>query len=747
MRLGWIGLGTLFAGACDGGKVDGLETGVETDADADTDTDTDSDADTDTDTDTEVAEPGLDQRPANPTCVAPARPLPVGAAKVTPWFSGLSFTAPMLMLQPPGDDTVWWLIEQSGLVWRFDDDPAVTTKSQVLDWTGPVVSGGEMGLLGFAFHPDYATNGYVYLHYSRDTGPEDHQSVISRFETLDGGLTLGTATEKEILVVNQPASNHNGGMIGFGPDGYLYIGLGDGGGANDTYDNGQDRDSLLAKILRLDVDGGDPYAIPADNPFAAGDGAPEAYAMGLRNPYRWSFDPVSGELWLGDVGQDAWEEVDKIALGGNYGWPIREGFVCLGGGQLCSAAYEPPVAVYAQPPGGASVTGGVVYRGAALSGLEGVYLYTDYYAGDLTALFFDPTTGDPEPAVIVNNSGLTPTQFAYADDGEVYILDHAFGAANSGGVFKLEPNGAPVEDPFPDLLSETGCFDPLNPLVPVEALIPYDVNQPFWSDGADKARHLAIPDGTTITVEADGDWDLPVGSVVTKHFTKEGVNLETRLLVRHDDGDWAGYSYRWRDDLSDAELVAGTELVDLPTDDWSIPGDSCARCHTEVAGGSLGLQTRQLNGPVTYPSTGRTANQIATLDHIGLFTASPGDAALLEAFPLVDDPSATAEEVARVYLDVNCAMCHQPDGPTRSDLDFDYDTALADMNACGAPVYGGFGIPGALIVTPGDPAASVLALRVGRRDADQMPPLGTSLTDPAGIAAIDEWILGLAACP
>lgn len=717
-----------------------------------TDSATDSGTPTDSgttvpDTDTTTTVPALDERPANLTCTAPERPLPAGAAKLTRVFPDLAWTEPMEMLQPPGDTAVWWMIEQAGIVWRFEDDPAVTTRDQVLDWSGPVDAGGEKGLLAFAFHPDYQTNGFVYLHYSRNTGPLDHQSVISRFQTLDGGLTLDPDSEKEILVVNQPASNHNGGMIAFGPDGYLYIGFGDGGGANDTYMNGQNPNSPLAKILRIDVDGGDPYAIPADNPFAKGGGAAEMFAMGMRNPYRWSFDAVSGDLWVGDVGQDAYEEIDVIRIGGNYGWPVREGNQCLGGGNNCSAAYEAPFFAYPQPGGSSSVTGGAVYRGAAIPWLEGHYVYSDYYDGDIYALFFDDVTGLPYRQEIVPNSGTNPVHYAPTEDAEIYVVDHAFGFADSGRIFLLEPNGVVQDDPFPATLSATGCFDPLDPLVPVEAMIPYDLNHPFWSDDAEKSRYFAIPDGQTITVDADGDWDLPIGSVVAKHFVKEGLNLETRLLMRHDDGLWAGYSYRWRGDLSDADLVFGAETIDLPDTDWTIPGDQCLRCHTAVGGGTLGLENGQLNRALTYPSTGRTGNQLSTLDAIGMFTAPPGDPGAIPAYPALDDPAATAEELARTYLQVNCAMCHQPEGPTRSDMDLRASTALADMNVCVAPTFGTLGSPSAQIVTPGDPASSVLALRPSRRDADQMPPLGTGVVDDAGVDVIEAWIAGLATCP
>jgi glucose/arabinose dehydrogenase len=251
-------------------------------------------------------------------------------------FSALSFDRPVALLQAPGDDSRWFVAEQRGVVWTFDNDPATDTASVFVDVSTVVTSGGETGLLGMAFDPDFRANGEVYLSYTGSPG-RVLTSVIARYRSMDGGLTLDPASEEVLLQVIQDFSNHNGGNIAFGADGFLYAGLGDGGSANDPNDRAQDTTNLLGAMLRIDVKGGSPYAIPADNPFAGnapctqgfgGAPCPEIFAYGLRNPWRWSFDSLTRQLWLGDVGQADWEEVNVIEVGGNYGWRIREGAHC-----------------------------------------------------------------------------------------------------------------------------------------------------------------------------------------------------------------------------------------------------------------------------------------------------------------------------------------------------------------------------------------------------------------------------------
>lgn len=323
------------------------------------------------------------------------------------------------------------------------------------------------------------------------------------------------------------------------------------------------------------------------------------------------------------------------------------------------------------------------------------------------------------------------------------------------------PTGAPG-DPFPQTLAATGCFRADDPRQPVAGVIPFGVAAPLWSDAAGKRRWLALPDGATITVEPDGDLTLPVGSVLIKEFELDGVLLETRFLYRHEDGDWAGYTYRWNDEGTDATLLGeGTDFRFVGDLEWVFPSRAnCLACHTQAAGRSLGLEIAQLNHDFEYPGRGRF-NQIATLDHIGLFARSPGNPADLPAFTDPGGTSGTVEARARAYLHSNCSHCHRPDGLVDAsgremiDLDLRYTTTLADAKVCNVtPAKSTFGVRGSegdpepKLVVPGRPDLSILLYRMRSSVQDvRMPAIGTSVVDPVGVMAVSDWIGSLMGCP
>ena len=281
---------------------------------------------------------------------------------------------------------------------------------------------GERGLLGLAFHPRYSENGYFYVNYT----DVDGHSVIARFQvSADNPNQADPASEQRLLFVEQPYPNHNGGMLAFGPDGYLYIGLGDGGSAGDPENRAQSPDTLLGKILRLDVDGGEPYAIPNANPYAAAGGRPEIWAIGLRNPWRFSFDRLTGDLYIGDVGQNQWEEVNFVAWPApegealNFGWKYLEGSHAFEG--ETSLELQAPVAEYSHSLG-CSVSGGVVYRGTNLPEWQGVYLYGDYCSGRVWGLLRTPEGGWLQAMLFEGEMSIS--SISLDDAGEVYLLDY-----------------------------------------------------------------------------------------------------------------------------------------------------------------------------------------------------------------------------------------------------------------------------------------------------------------------------------
>jgi glucose/arabinose dehydrogenase len=329
------------------------------------------------------------------------------------------------MLQSPVQEDRWFVVERGGRIYRLRGDGS--GRQLVLDIHQRVESGPmEAGLLGMAFHPRFAENGQVFLSYTEDGSPLT--SIVARYHSRDGGRSIDPHSRRVVLQVKQPYRNHNGGHIVFGPDGYLYFGLGDGGAAGDPQGNGQNPTTLLGTILRLDVDSKFPYAIPDDNPFAKGGGRGEVYAWGLRNPWRWSFDRQTGDLWVGDVGQNEWEEIDRVRAGDNLGWNRWEGKHCYRRSRCSSEAVVMPRAEYSHELG-CSVTGGYVYRGKAVPSLQGQYVFGDYCSGRVWALKADSPRAQPRVVLL---SGKRIASFAEDRDGELYLLDLA-----SGRIFRL----------------------------------------------------------------------------------------------------------------------------------------------------------------------------------------------------------------------------------------------------------------------------------------------------------------------
>lgn len=700
---------------------------------------------------------GLDTRPANPTCKAPARPpsnAPIAFEEV---YAAVNLGIPMMIAQAPGNRNKWFVAQRNGNLVSFNVTAPVAAPANVGNLAtacgGAVGQGGEGGFLGFAFHPAFATNGKIYATWTQTSGaPGGFDSIVSELHSPDGGVSIDAC--KTILgPFPQPASNHNGGGIAFGKDGFLYLTFGDGGGGDDPFLNGQKKTGFFSKLLRIDVDnpaGGLQYGIPNGNPWKGmdpGTNEPATFAYGLRNPFRFSVDRETNEPWLGEVGQNKWEEVILAKAGGNYGWPCREGaHDYITTGAKCpsmSNLLDPVVEVEHIPANTRSITGGVVYRGKAIPGFVGSYVFGDFESQEIFVVSFDTTTGEAKLTKVDDAPANPWVSFGEDLDGEVYAT------AFNGTMWKIIPKpGAPAST-FPDRLSKTGCTDPADVKKPASGLIPYGVRTPLWSDGAEKERWMALPDGSKITVGADGDFDFPKGTVLVKTFTIGGKKIETRLFVRHDDDGWAGYTYEWLDDQSDAVLLLGSKQKTVGTQSWHFPSRSeCVRCHTAAAGRSLGLELGQQNGDHVYPSTNRISNQLKTLDHIGMFAAplgKPVDQILAYPDPL---GAAPLEQRARSYLHANCSNCHRKDGGGRGNMVLTYGTSFKDTVTCNVdPEAGDIGVAGGKLIVPGQPAQSILSRRPHDLGANRMPPLASSIVDDKGVKVIDDWITSLTACP
>ncbi len=657
-----------------------------------------------------------------------------------------------------GSERLFWL-NKEGLVQVWHHSKGVVQHARFFLVIRDQVNSShfESGLLGMAFHPNYASNGRFYVYYT-------HGEVYSRISEFQVSSTnpdsADTSSERILLDIEQHTPSHFGGQLAFGPDGYLYIALGDGRRIDENGVNLAQTPSFLhGSILRIDVDastGELPYGIPGDNPFVGNDRGwrEEIWAWGLRNPWRFSFDRETGELWAGDVGEHSWEELNLIEKGRNYGWPIMEGDECNGEIDCDQADYALPVFSY-EHRGSAAVIGGFVYRGTRLPQLQGAYLYADYLDGRIWALRH-------ENGQVIENRllAISPSLISSLGEdeaGEIYVL------ATDGPTYVLEDSPSDVEpEQIPSTLSTSGLFSQITSQTPSPGLIPYSVNAQLWSDGAFKTRLMALPNQQLVGFSPNGFWRFPQGTVFVKNFYLEMERgdpesrriVETRLLVKNTRGvEWSGLSYRWNDEGTDASLLddSHTEtytVVDAESPDghrdqsYYFPSrDECNLCHTRAAGFVLGAHTAQMNKTHTYGDI--EDNQLRSYDHIGLFgTNSVGED--YSGFPSQPDPQDVEEDVAlraRSYLDANCSQCHRPQGTGRSNMNLRYSTPLELTHTLHIPpALEDMGVEGAALITPGAPERSLVYLRMLSLDDLRMPPLATSIVDREGAELISSWI-------
>jgi uncharacterized repeat protein (TIGR03806 family) len=375
-----------------------------------------------------------------------------------------------------------------------------------------------------------------------------------------------------------------------------------------------------------------------------------------------------------------------------------------------------------------------------VGGLAGRYLFADWATGRIWAL---RSSGGGYLADQLVDAPFNIPAFSQGNDGEVYIL------AGNGLIYRFAGSGGVIDDNVPDNLVDTGCVSTANPTQPASGLVPYEPAAAFWSDNAVKTRWVGLPNGTTIDVEPNDDWSFPSGTVLMKNFELGGTLIETRLFMRHPDGGWAGYTYAWNSAETQATRVRGGGTRTVGSQTWIYPSEGeCLACHTDAAGFALGLETAQLNSQFRYVSTGITDNQLEVFNHIGMFSADIPEP--VSSSPALADPFDTSRPLsdrARAYLHTNCAQCHQPGGPGRGDMDLRYSTALSLTGACDTlPQFGDLGLLDARIVAPGSAERSVLIERVGRRDANGMPPLASTIVDSEGVALLSEWADSLTSC-
>jgi uncharacterized repeat protein (TIGR03806 family) len=728
-------------------------------------------------------------------------------------FPCLTFTDPVWIAEIPGTPDMV-LVEKGGKLKRFPNDRRASpaSLSVPLDLGSRLQVSEDQGVYQIAFHPDFAKAGSphaadIFLTYSyrpslAGAGPDASMWRLSRFRWPSAAGAIDPASESVLIQQYDPNRWHNGGAMAFDGEGFLLVTCGDGGGTDDQFGQSQSVEGgFFGGVFRIDVGNdlsrshpirrqpseprGKPkgfppsftqgYSIPNDNPWLDPEGRylEETYAIGLRSPHSASYDPATGDLWVGDVGRTDREELNLVRKSANLQWPFMEGDVPGPKAKdIVRGVETPPAYAYDRSMGGC-IIGGMCYRGARWAdALGGMVLFGDNLKGTLHA--WQPTEAGVRPAAreILSSlgagiySGLA--NLCTDSAGEIYLLKLNGRNRDGGSVRMLVPGKPGIAAPA--LLSATGLFSDTIGLEPSASLVSYEVASPSWSDGAIKSRWIALPndgnrdsDGERIAYSAEGNWTFPAGTVFVKHFdvrTDERnpsavKRMETRVIVCTDHGGKYGLTYRWNEEGTDAFLLTDGAQADytLTRADgsavsfkWSFPAaGECFLCHTDLSGQALGLRTRQISRSVARPESAKPHNQLALFNSQGMFRRTLGAADLanvLEARALGDE-SAPLEHRVRSYLDVNCSHCHQPGGSV-DYFDARLQTPLQAQGIVNVPLKGQYRLKGGRYLAPGDPAASAVYTRMATcAPGISMPPLGHHRVDETAASLLAEYIRGL----
>ena len=739
---------------------------------------------------------------------SPDPPPPFKAARV---FPEVKFHHPLLIARCPGTDRLF-VGEQEGVLYSVANKPDakkdvffdLRKELKTLGKTKGAAGIGE--LYGLVFHPNFEQNRYCYVCYTLARDPSVPKlpdgTRVSRFTVTKTDPPRIDPDSEEIVITFQ-GGGHNGGDLHFGPkDGMLYISTGDGSGPNppDLLNTGQDCSDLLSSVLRIDVDHkgepggkgepsgkGEPggvsprrnYSVPKDNPFVGmKDVRPEIWAFGFRNPWRMSFDRQTADLWVGDVGWELWEMVHKIEKGGNYGWSIVEGRQPVKTEQKPGPTPILPPTIELSHTISMSVTGGYVYRGKKFPELAGAYIFGDWETRRMWAARFEGDRLKEMPEII--KPALRIVAFGEDHAGELYFLDY-----DGGMMYTLDRSDPGAKNTnFPTKLSDTGLFASVKEQKPAEGVIPFSPNARQWQDGANAEWWLALPGTSSVTLYDKArplpqfvDWHsfrthFPKEAVLVKTISMEVMaggkpsqrRLETQLL--HFDGqDWYGYTFAWRDDQTDADLVPadGAEKVfEVPADYlpagkreqvWTFHSRAqCISCHSSWSDFALAFSPGQLNGPGQVKDG---PNQLVRFSQEGYIRRATADDNPLPPFDeksaakevVVVDPHDSTKPIdqrARSYMQANCAHCHKFGGGGSVSLELDITKPLKETGLIDArPKQGDFGLPDARLVAAGDPCRSILYYRMAKFGRGRMPHMGSEWPDPTGLRLMHDWIFSL----
>lgn len=726
----------------------------------------------------------------------------VGSWAIDEVYPDMKIQSPVRIKNMPGTDDLL-VLSKRGLLYQVSIEDQ--TQRLILDIQDRTFKKGEAGSVGLALHPKFGNPAFpdkqlLYLFYRYKPDPDEWDEKgynrLSSFEWDKNTLSFDASSEYIFIQQYDECSWHNGGGMFFGPDGFLYLSVGDEG-----FDDQQPRSTqrldggLTSGILRIDIDN-DPnkshpimrhpkslatprsgwpgtfsqgYSIPNDNPWLSEDGSilEEFYALGIRSPYSTYFDEMEEEIWVLDVGSSIREEVNKVYRGDNLQWPYMEG-------TIESEIHERPQSIIGNERApiyeydrsiGQSVIAGGIYREGKFPSLFGKFLMGDFVTNKLMSL---SVVAGSEPKMNVLIPKITSFGFELPEtpgitgvnlmeDGNVYITVMGVKDQESfGRLFKLKQNVI-LPDP-PEKLSDLNVFKNLNTLTPTEGIIPYSVNSPLWSDGALKKRWIAIPEGEQIDFRSNTNWIFPEGTVFIKHFELplsddgDSKRLETRFFVIGKDNQNYGVTYKWNEDDSEAYLLSIGEKEDFIverngitfTQTWDYPSrDQCMSCHNPTADHVLGFNTHQLNKDHTYINMGMTMNQIEFLSQEDMFFQEIPNVNELHKSYALEDESVDLELRILSYLDSNCSSCHRLGGVPKVSMDLRSTVPLPLQNTVSFETNSLASIQNNLIIKPGDHANSELWIRDASLKENKMPPLARNLIDEKYIELLAEWIDGL----
>jgi putative heme-binding domain-containing protein len=685
-------------------------------------------------------------------------PEPPPPYKIVDAYPKQRFSRPIQAVSARGDDRLF-VGELGGKIWSFPDRADAEGRDLFCDLSRRE---GWASLYSLAFHPRYPDVPQVFVMYVvRDGSPDgSHVSRLTVIPSADGAPARCDLASEQILIT-WFAGGHNGSDLQFGRDGYLYISTGDGTAPfpPDRFDVGQSLSDLLSAVLRIDVDHpdpkrGKPYSIPKDNPFVGNRTArPEIWSYGYRNPWRMSPDPTSDAMWIGDVGWETWEMIFRAERGSNGGWSVMEGPMKLRpDARPGPTPITLPVASHPHHEA-RSITGGLVYQGRELPELAGAYVYGDFESGKIWGLRYDAAAKKVTWQAELAEARRNLVAFGVDHRGELLVVDYGgatgardFSAAGIHRLVKSAPEK--VAGAFPRQLGRTGLFAATRGHRLAPGVVEYQIASELWADGATARRFVAIPGRDQVTFDGDGRgaWKLPPGSVLGKTLFLGARPVETQILL-HEPGDVRGYTYRWNDAGSDAELVGAagaTATFEVPNANaaggprgsgaprtWKYASRAeCLTCHNQNAGPAIAFHSAQLD------------RQLEGLFTMGLFARRPAQARVTLVDPR--DAAQPLERRARSYLHANCAHCHRFGAGGSTGLDLQIDNPLERTRAVDArPAQGAFGLTEPAIVRAGDPFRSVLLYRVSTLGSGRMPRLGSHEVDEQAVALLEEWIRAL----